>query len=484
MDLIPFRYKTPPSFNTTAAEIKADAEALVEATSHLCNKIVNEINQQSANFENTIRPFAEDENLRSEKENHLRFYVSTNPDKELREASYTVADLFNNAEADLFSRTDYFALVNNILAKEKAGHSLTLDDESMHYLIKFHQRFVMSGCGIADAEIRSEFVGKKKRISELAKQSRKNMANEKTGLWLTRDELRGMSESFLSKLTEGVDEHAGYLWVPTKNPFSLPMFNYATEEAIRKRVYYAVMNRMPENIPLHRELVLLRDETARLLGWPNHFAFKTSQKMVGSPEAVHRLLAEVRSALTPVAEQAAEQLRESKVAETSSRGESVDDVKLFHWDRAYFETKLDEQAGNAESLTSEYFELNTTLRKLLDVYLQIFGVRFVPTEQTGSDLLEQGLVWHEHVQMFSVWNVDQAEPEFLGYAYLDLFPREGKYTHAGQYALQRVSGIAPKTISLADPIAEIPNVRRYLLQSMCLLGHELHETVARETNIA
>ena len=48
------------------------------------------------------------------------------------------------------------------------------------------------------------------------------------------------------------------------------------------------------------------------------------------------------------------------------------------------------------------------------------------------------LVWHPDVQMYSVWNIDGSE-EPLGYAYLDFFPRDGKYTHAGHYPLQKVS---------------------------------------------
>jgi len=40
--------------------------------------------------------------------------------------------------------------------------------------------------------------------------------------------------------------------------------------------------------------------------------------------------------------------------------------------------------------------------------------------------------------MYSVWDVDGSNEEFLGYAYLDFFPRDGKYTHRGCYSLQQV----------------------------------------------
>lgn len=78
---------------------------------------------------------------------------------------------------------------------------------------------------------------------------------------------------------------------------------------------------------------------------------------------------------------------------------------------------------------------------MFEIYVQIFGFKLVPIETSGDrSVLDQKLIWHEDVQMHSAWIVDDSgDPEFLGYAYLDLFPRDGKFTHTGQYALQRVS---------------------------------------------
>lgn len=162
----PFIHKTPPSFDTTAAAIIAEAEALINTTTALSQSIITQITPETATFDNTIRPFADDENFRSTKENHLRFYASTHPEKELREASYTAAELFKNAEADLLSQTALYYLVDSVV--QRAASSPTLDSESMYYLTKFHQRFLANGCGIADAARREEFVSKTKRIAEVA----------------------------------------------------------------------------------------------------------------------------------------------------------------------------------------------------------------------------------------------------------------------------------------------------------------------------
>ncbi|EGP86093.1 uncharacterized protein MYCGRDRAFT_74077 [Zymoseptoria tritici IPO323] len=430
----PFQLKKAPSFDTTAVAILADAEAVTKHTTALCHRLVH-IDLDDATFSNVIQPIAEDENSRSEKENHLRFYASTHPVKELRDASYAAAEMFSNAEAEFFSQTKLFALVHRVWQQFQAARSLgpSGTDESFHYLSKLHEAFIDGGCGITDAARRQEFVAKKKRAIELAKSCRKNLANETTGLWLTRSELRGVPRSFVAQLRHGHDEYAEHVWVPTKNAYSSRVLESATEEATRKKMYYAVMNRMPDNVPLHRELVLLRDETAQLLGWSNHFASKTSRKMVKT-EAVHRLLSEVRTALRPVAERAADELRASKVEQAlaDSDNDSTDEIKLYFWDKAYFEKQADLKRNGTDGHgipVSEYFELNSTLAKLLQMYVHILGVRLVPVETAAS-------IWHEDVQMFSAWAVD-SEPDFLGYAYFDFFPREGKFTHAGQYTLQK-----------------------------------------------
>jgi metallopeptidase MepB len=59
--------------------------------------------------------------------------------------------------------------------------------------------------------------------------------------------------------------------------------------------------------------------------------------------------------------------------------------------------------------------------------------KIAPTGK-GNDI-----VWHEDVQVFSVWDEEAQGSGFVGYLYLDLFPREGKYGHAANFNLQPVS---------------------------------------------
>ena len=435
----PFFYKDPPLFDATTCSIVDEAEAIIIETILVCNNVLAQVRPEDADFGNTIRPFAENENARSERENHLRFYASTSPSQELRDASNTATNMLNSAETDLFSQRNLFVLVERVLDKARESSTPLVDDQSTYYLSKLHQRFLANGCGIVDDTLRSDFVAKKKRLNDLTRECRKNLADERTGLWLTHEELHGVNERLLSQLTQGDGEHRGKFWLPTKAPFSSPVMANAIHETTRKKVHYAIVNRVPQNIPLFREMTLLRDETARMLGWPNHFAFKTSQKMVKAPDMVYKLVSEVRAALTPVAEQFARELLELKHEEAEARRERTDNLRLFFWDRQYFSQRLYEKMQSNDTVVSEYFELNTTLQKLLNIYEQLFGVRLVPVDTSAPMFLAQKLVWHDDVRIFSAWDVDGEKPQFLAYAYLDLFPREGKRPHIGHYPLQRVS---------------------------------------------
>jgi metallopeptidase MepB len=70
----------------------------------------------------------------------------------------------------------------------------------------------------------------------------------------------------------------------------------------------------------------------------------------------------------------------------------------------------------------------------------MFDVRFnhITAERQKELGDNMPVLWHEDVMMFAVWD-NSTSGHFMGYAYFDFYPREGKYTHAGHYSLQPVS---------------------------------------------
>lgn len=161
--------------------------------------------------------------------------------------------------------------------------------------------------------------------------------------------------------------------------------------------------------------------------------------MVQSPDTVEKLLSNIRGALIPQAAEYAHELLEMKKKDAAALGKNVEQV--FLWDQSYYAQRQDEREKTHGTEVSEFFELHHTLAKLLQMFEHIFATRFqlITTEDQGEligsgQVPEGPLVWHEDVMMFSVWDGDTEE--FMGYAYFDFYPREGKYTHVGHYSLQ------------------------------------------------
>ncbi|KAJ5506684.1 Neurolysin/Thimet oligopeptidase N-terminal [Penicillium expansum] len=378
-----FVTQEPPIFDSTPQSLRQEALKIINATTLTWNLVVAGVQIADASFENTIWPIIQDENAKFEKQRVLLFYRSTSPVKDVRDASNEVSNMFTDAEVELFSRRDMFLLVDSIVTKAKTQGSAQ-DDESRYYLQKLHRRFLQTGCGITGDAPRNEFKAKMKRLSHLERDCNRNLNEETTGIWLTPNELDGLPDAVLGRLKEGEGSQAGQLWLPTKTPFSAPAMKNVKKESTRKKIYYAVQNRM----------------------------------------------AEIRETVAPLATSDAEELLQLKQQEAAAFVETAN--RLFHWDISYFTERRIEQTETRESALSEYFELEMTLQKLLQMFQHLLGVELRRVDTADRE----NLIWHEDVQMYTAWKVDGVTDEFLGYAYLDLFPRDGKFSHAGHYPLQ------------------------------------------------
>lgn len=68
---------------------------------------------------------------------------------------------------------------------------------------------------------------------------------------------------------------------------------------------------------------------------------------------------------------------------------------------------------------------------MLKIFEKLFGLEFVQVTE-AKDL--EGVVWHEDTKLYQVWN--EGENGFVGWLYLDLHPRPGKYGHAANFNIQ------------------------------------------------
>lgn len=494
--MAPTQYRTPPQlpprFTATPQSLVEDTKRLIDRSRGVQDGIVKALTPDKATFANTLLPVAHDENEMALETHIIGFYQAVSTDKALRDASSEAEKLLDDFGIESSMREDVFKLVDAVFKKGEK-----LDPESQRLLEKDHKSYIRNGLGVPAGPRRDRFKEIKKRLSEISIQFQKNLNEENGGLWFTREELEGVPEDTLSTLKEGEGENAGKLWLTFKYPDLFPTLMYAKNADVRRQVFVKNENKCNENVPLFREAIVLRDEAARILGYKNHAEFRIEDKMAKTPKTVEDFLGDLRSRLTAGGKKEIEKLLELKRQDLKERGiQDGSDSHYFLWDHRYYDRlMLEKNYALDQQKIAEYFPLSTTIQGMLKIFEELLGLTFV--EIVGKDrdaLVESGkgsdIVWHEDVQVFSVWDDKEQGEGFVGYLYLDLFPREGKYGHAANFNLQpgfiqrdgkRRYPATALVCNFSKPTAKKPSLLKHdeVVTLFHELGHGIHDLVSK-----
>jgi metallopeptidase MepB len=127
----------------------------------------------------------------------------------------------------------------------------------------------------------------------------------------------------------------------------------------------------------------LRDEAARLLGYPNHAAFRIEDKMAKTPKTVTDFLSDLRTQLTPGGAKEVEHLKELKKDDLKARGlEATNDGEYYLWDHRFYDRMVREKEYSIdENEVANYFPLSSTVVGMLNIFERLFGLVFVELDQ-------------------------------------------------------------------------------------------------------
>jgi metallopeptidase MepB len=425
----------PPLFNSTPESIVNDAKRLIEASRKVQDQVVQTVRPDPATFANVLLPLAQAENARQIESSILCFYKDVSFDPKLRDASREAQKLLNGFHSETGMREDLFQLVDAVWKKNE-----DLDTESRLLLERSHKDFTRDGLGLPAGPQRDRFKEIRQRISQLKMEFRKNQNEESGCNWFLPQELDGIADDVLSELETGSGEHEGKLRFPLDQAHVGDALRYAKNSETRKRVSIVSANKYPKNVLIFRETMLLCDEAARLLGYPSHAAFKLQNKMAKTPDKVNYFLADLRSRLTAGGQKELDELKQSKKADLESRGEVLDG-RFFLWDEPFYRGMiLEEQYKVDGKKISEWFPLEPTTKAMLGIFEHLFGLVF--EEIVGDERNElsgsrngNDLVWHGDVRIFAVWDDEEEDGGFVGYLYLDLYSRKGKYQGPANFNL-------------------------------------------------
>ncbi|PNS16265.1 Saccharolysin [Sphaceloma murrayae] len=483
--------QAPPVFTATPESLITETKRLIARSKQVQDDIVK-VKTSDASFKNTLLPMALDDNDMATESHIIGFYQAVSTDPKLRDASTEAEKLLDDFSIESSMREDVFQVLQAVLDKKEG-----LDAESQRLLEKSHKSYVRMGLNVPAGPKRDRFKEIKKRLSELSITFQKNLNEEQGGLWFTPQELDGLPGDLIGNLQQGEGEHAGKVRLTFKYPDLFPALKHAKNAETRRKVFIENENKCNQNVPLFREAIVLRDEAARLLGYPNHAAFVIEDKMAKTPKTVDDFLGDLRTRLAPGGQKEIETLQALKKKDLHERGVE-DDGHYYLWDNRFYNTmQLEQDYQLDQELISEWFPLETSIRGMLQIFEEIFGLVFV--QITGEDRANvsptgkgDDIIWHPDVQVFSVWDDSDAGSGFVGYLYLDLHPRDGKYGHAANFNLQpgfitangtRRYPATALVCNFSKPTPKKPSLLKHdeVVTLFHELGHGIHDLVSKTT---
>ena len=307
-----------------------------------------------------------------------------------------------------------------------------LNDEELFLLENVYKNFVRNGAllGAADQETLKKL---NQEISVLTVKFSQNVLNETNNFKLVIEneaDLKGLPESVISGAAEMAKaEGMEGKWIfTTQKPSMLPFLQYSENRDLRKKLYDAYLYRGNnaneyDNNKVLADIVRLRAERAKLLGYNTHADLVLETRMAKNPENVLNLLNLLLGRSLPIAARERDEMQ--KIIDSEGGN-----FKLEPHDWWYYAEKLRKAKYNLDdSELRPYFSLDNTRDGAFAVAKKLYGITFTAIDEIPLP--------HPDAQAFEV---KEADGSHLGVLYMDFYPRESKSQGAwcGTYRDHRV----------------------------------------------
>lgn len=442
-------------FNYRAQDLApAEAEARVKLEKDLAALIA--IPQEERTFENTIMGYerAFDNYGNALGMSGFLSYVST--DKKFRDAANDLQMQISQYMVDVATRRDVYKAI-----REYTDTNPRLDPVQAKLVKEMLIGFKNSGMDLNDADL-EKFKALNKEKAEYIIKFDKNIQEYKDPLAVTQEQLQGLGEDYIQKLSKTDD---GKYLVTLDYPDYVPFMQNADDEQARKELEFKFNRRGgQENVELLEKTLTLRREIARLLGYKNHAELRLEDRMAKNPKTVMAFLKDLQKKLKPLGKKEDKEMIAYKNSKTGKNSRT-----LYSWESGYWSNKFRKENLELDSeKIKEYFPSQVVIDGMLDLFGGVFGITFEPVDIP---------VWHPDVKAFKI--KDKASGELVAYFYMDLYPREGKYKHAACFGL--VEGEEKQDGTYQIPfVAIVANLNKPSGDTPSLLKHSEVETLFHE----
>ncbi|EPZ2457606.1 TPA: peptidyl-dipeptidase Dcp [Citrobacter youngae] len=392
-----------PAFDEGVKQKRAEIAAIVQ-------------NQQAPDFTNTLLALEQSGALLTRVTSVFFAMTAAHTNDELQrldeEFSAELAALSNDIYLNdaLFSRID---------AVWQQRSSLALEGESLRLLEVVHQRFVLAGACLNDAD-KARLKALNTESATLTSQfNQRLLAANKAGALIVDDvrQLDGLSAEEIAVAAQAAsDKGLEVRWViPLLNTTQQPALAALRDRQTRENLFTQAWTRAEKNDAndtraIIKRLVEIRREQATLLGFANFAAWKIADQMAKTPEAALSFM----RAIVPAARQRALN-EQAEIQKAINQQQGQFEVEAWDW-AFYAEQVRREKYALDEALLKPYFALDTVLNEgVFWTANQLFGIKFIERFDIP--------VYHPDVR---VWEIFDHDGVGLALFYGDFFARESK----------------------------------------------------------
>ncbi|WP_337873247.1 M3 family metallopeptidase [Ignavibacterium sp.] len=372
-------------------------------------------NSETPTFQNTIAALEKSGKLLTKVTRVFFNLTSANTNEELQKTAEKITPELTKLNNDIYLNEKLYKRIKTVYdEKEK----LNLSKEELRLLDTYYSDFTRAGIGLSEDK-KSRLREINQQLSSLQLKFGDNLRKETNALGLDIDkeeDLIGLPDAVIKAASELAEANGlkGKWAFNLQRPSWTPFLQYSQRRDLREKLYKAYINRGNnnnefDNKEIIKQIIQLRIEKAKLLGYETYAHFKLEKNMSKTPENVLKFLNELWLPSTNQAKQESAEMQKLIDAEGGN-------FKLAAWDWWYYAEKA-KKAKYAldQEMLRPYFKMENVRKGAFDVASKLYGIKFIKRNDIE--------VYDNDVE---VYEVQESDGSLVGILYTDYYPRDGK----------------------------------------------------------
>lgn len=410
-------FQTPPFSKIKNEHFLPAFEEGIKQQRQELEQILN--NTEAPNFNNTIGALERSGKLLSKVSRVFFNLSSANSNEEIQKVAEKITPELSKLNNDIYLNEKLYQKIKVLYDKKD---KLNLNTEEHKLLEEYYKDFTRAGVGLTEDK-KNRLREINQQLSSLQLKFGENLRKETNAIALVidkKEDLIGLPESVIKAAEELAKANGmtGKWAFNLQRPSWTPFLQYSQKRNLREIVYKAYINRgnnnnQFDNKEIIKNIIQLRIEKAKLLGYETYAHYKLEKNMAKTPENVMNFLNQLWK---PALKRAEEEVIEMQKIIDKEGG----NFKLAPWDWWYYSEKLKKEKYDLdEEMLRPYFKMENVRQGAFDLATKLFDIKFIKRNDIE--------VYDNDVE---VYEVQEKDGSFIGILYTDYYPRNGKRSGA------------------------------------------------------